>query len=149
GLPEDDPSGRSHTEEQLDRLMPQAIEVDPACLLKGMDLCHLGFWLGLGSYFVPDDERLPPLSEAVLAAPLADGRLERRARVKPVRHSSFHTTFNVLEGLRIARDRGVVAGPIFAESEARTLEFMLDHRLYRSDRTGEVVEERFTHLTYP
>jgi hypothetical protein len=26
---------------------------------------------------------------------------------------------------------------------------MLAHRLYRSDHTGEVVSERFTHLTYP
>jgi hypothetical protein len=26
---------------------------------------------------------------------------------------------------------------------------MLAHRLYRSDRTGEVIPERFTHLTYP
>ena len=26
---------------------------------------------------------------------------------------------------------------------------MLEHRLYRSDRTGEVISERFTQLTYP
>jgi hypothetical protein len=26
---------------------------------------------------------------------------------------------------------------------------MLSHRLYRSDRTGEVISERFTQLTYP
>ena len=26
---------------------------------------------------------------------------------------------------------------------------MLSHRLYRSDRTGEVISDRFTHLTYP
>jgi hypothetical protein len=26
---------------------------------------------------------------------------------------------------------------------------MLEHRLYRSDKTGEVISERFTHLTYP
>jgi hypothetical protein len=26
---------------------------------------------------------------------------------------------------------------------------MLAHELYRSDRTGEVITDRFTHLTYP
>ena len=26
---------------------------------------------------------------------------------------------------------------------------MLAHRLYRSDKTGEVITQRFTHLTYP
>lgn len=149
GLPEEHPSGRAHTEEQLDHLMPPGVEVDPARLLKGMDLCHLGFWLGLGSYFCPEDERLGPLSEAVLGAQLDDGGWNCRVRVKSVRHSSFHTTFNVLEGLRIAFERGVVGERVFRESEARAVELMLAHRLYRSDRTGEVIQERFTHLTYP
>ena len=65
------------------------------------------------------------------------------------RHSSFNTTFNVLEGLRIAAERGAVEERAFRDSEARALEFMLAHRLYRSDKTGEVISERFTHLTYP
>jgi hypothetical protein len=148
GLPEDHPSGRAHTEEQLARLVP-ADDLDPVRLLKRMDLCHLGFWLGLGSYFLPGDERLRPLSEAVLTAQLDDGGWNCRARVRPTRHSSFHTTFNVLEGLRVAFEHGVVAEPAFRASEARALEFVLAHRLYRSDRTGEVIQERFTHLTYP
>jgi hypothetical protein len=65
------------------------------------------------------------------------------------RHSSFHTTFNVLENLRIAAQRGIVPTDAFSEAEARAAEFMLSHRLYRSDRTGEVISDRFTHLTYP
>ena len=149
GLPDDHPSGRTHTDEQLARLVPSTAEIDAARLLKGMDLCHLGFWLGLGSYFVPADERVGLLAEAVLAAQLDDGGWNCRARVRPVRHSSFHTTFNVLEGLRIARERGIVSEAVFRGSEARALELMLAHRLYRSDRTGEVIEDRFTHLTYP
>ena len=65
------------------------------------------------------------------------------------RHSSFHTTFNVLENLRIAAARGAVSERAFREAEARAAEFMLEHQLYRSDKTGEVICERFTHLTYP
>ncbi|MET0201631.1 MAG: hypothetical protein ABW245_07235 [Gaiellaceae bacterium] len=65
------------------------------------------------------------------------------------RHSSFHTTFNVLEGLRIAAARGAIPEPGFREAEARAAELMLQHRLFHSDRTGEVISERFTHLTYP
>ncbi len=37
----------------------------------------------------------------------------------------------------------------FRAAEARAAEFMLAHRLYRSDHTGEVISERFTQLTYP
>ena len=65
------------------------------------------------------------------------------------RHSSFHTTFNVLENLRIAAAARVVSERAFRDAEAAAVEFILAHRLYRSDRTGEVISERFTHLTYP
>jgi hypothetical protein len=37
----------------------------------------------------------------------------------------------------------------FRDAEARALEFMLADSLYRSDKTGEVITQRFTHLTYP
>ena len=36
-----------------------------------------------------------------------------------------------------------------AARRIRIPKFMLSHRLYRSDRTGEVISARFTHLTYP
>jgi hypothetical protein len=150
GLPEDHPSGRATTERILARLMPPGEEVDGAFLLKRMDLCHLGFWTGLGTYFLRDDARLAPLAETVLSAQLEDGGWNCQIRNKPhTRHGSFHTTFNVLEGLRIAAERGAVAEQDFRDSEARALEFMLAHRLYRSDKTGEVITDRFTHLTYP
>ncbi|MGZ8783404.1 MAG: hypothetical protein ACXWZB_07905, partial [Gaiellaceae bacterium] len=64
-------------------------------------------------------------------------------------HSSFNTTFNVLENLRIAVDRGAAPRGEFKRAESRAIEFMLAHRLYRSDKSGEVVAERFTHLSYP
>jgi hypothetical protein len=55
----------------------------------------------------------------------------------------------VLEGLRIAAARGAIDLEAFREAEARALEFVLAHRLYRSHRTGEVIADRFTHFTYP
>lgn len=118
-------------------------------MVARLDLCHIGFWLGIGSYFLPGDQRLGPISESVFSSQLDDGGWNCRVRVRTVRHSSFHTTLNVLEGLRIAFERGIVGESAFRESEARALEFMLAHHLYRSDRTGEVIQERFTHLTYP
>ena len=130
--------------------MPRNEAVDGEYLLKRVDLCHLGFWLGLGAYFLKEDPRLPGLGAAVLGAQFADGGWNCHMRNYPSRtHSSFHTTFNVLENLRIAAGRGIVSDDAFRASEARAAEFILSHRLYRSDRTGEVISERFTHLTYP
>jgi hypothetical protein len=136
GLPEDDAGARSDAERQLARL-------EGLDLLKRMDLCHVGFWLGLGAYFLGEDPRLGRLAEAILSVQYADGGWNCQMRNYPDRlHSSFNTTFNVLEGLRIA-------GVDYQDAEARALEFILAHRLYRSDKTGEVISERFTDLTYP
>jgi hypothetical protein len=150
GLPEDDAGARADTNRLLTRFMPTGEDVDGAFLLRRVDLCHLGFWLGLGAYFLPGDPRLAGLAETVLSAQLEDGGWNCHVRRRPdTSHSSFHTTFNVLENLRIATGTGVVRKETFEDAEARALEFMLAHRLYRSDRTGEVIADRFTHLTYP
>ena len=68
GLPGGHPAGKAPVERLLDRFMPPGEEVDQAFVLKRVDLCHLGFWLGLGAHFLGDDPRLPPLGEAVLSA---------------------------------------------------------------------------------
>jgi hypothetical protein len=150
GIPEEHPSGRMTTEREFRAHISADDNVDGARLLKGMDLCHLGFMLGLGAYFMPGDVRLASLAEVVMSAQYDDGGWNCQLRNYPERrHSSFNTTFNVLEGLRLAYERGAVSESAFRESEARALEFMLAHRLYRSHRTGEVSSERFTHLTYP
>jgi hypothetical protein len=150
GVPERHPSARAPIERLLGRFMPAGEGVDPAFLLRRVDLCHLGFWLGLAAYFLPGDTRLRPLVEAVLSAQYEDGGWNCQMRTYPNRlHSSFNTTLNVLENLRIAAKRGVAPEGAFKTAEAQAIEFMLAHRLYRSDKTGGVITERFAHLTYP
>lgn len=149
GMPAD-PSLRVAVESQIGRLMPHGKEVDTALLLRRMDLCHLGFWLRYASYFVAPDPRLAPLAETLLAAQMEDGGWNCRIRAVPsTRHSSFHTTFNVLEGLREAASARVIGEKRLRQAEARALEFMLAHRMYRSDKTGDVISDRFLHLTFP
>jgi hypothetical protein len=136
GLPADHAGAQEDTDRHLGRI--EALDLN-----KRMDLCHVGFWLGLGAYFLGDDPRLPRLAQFVLGAQYADGGWNCQMRNYPDRlHSSFNTTFNVLEGLRLA-------GVDCADAERRALEFVLDHRLFRSDSTGEMISERFTDLTYP
>lgn len=150
GLPEGHPSAREPVARLLDRFMPLGEAVDGAFLLRRVDLCHLGFWLGLGAHVLGDDPRLPGLGKAVLSAQYEDGGWNCQMRNYPERrHSSFNTTFNVLENARIAASQGAIAASAFREAEARAVEFMLVHRMYRSDKTGKVVADRFAHLTYP
>jgi hypothetical protein len=149
GLPEDHPAGRAPVARLLDRFMPPG-EEDGAFLLKRVDLCHLGFWAGLGEHFLdgdPGSHRWPGRCSTRSSRTAAG--TATCAEPPGTRHSSFHTTFNVLEALAVAAARGAVDEASFREAEARAAELMLAHRLYRSDRTGEVISERFTHLTYP
>jgi hypothetical protein len=124
--------------------------VEPGVLKQRLDLCHVGFWLRIGSALLPGDERLTAMAEVVFDLQMADGGWNCRIRNYPnTTHSSFHTTFNVLDGLREAAEAGVVERARFEAAEARALEFMLAHRLYKSDKTGAVIHERMTHLTFP
>lgn len=87
--------------------------------------------------------------------PDCGSRCRRHSRPKP-HHSSFHTTLNVLEGLphayieRYASEADQSkrrAEVLLAEQNA--LELLLQHRLYKSDKTGEIIHPKFTLLSYP
>jgi len=150
GMPPEGDPFRTAFEQVVGKLMPKGREVSRKVLTTQMDLCHLGFWLRIGAHFLPDDERLRPLADVILSMQLADGGWNCRIRMKPkTKHSSFHTTFNVLEGLREAATAGILPLNAFEEAQARALEFMLQHKMYRSDKTGEIVDERFTDLAFP
>lgn len=150
GLPEDHPAPRAPVQGIIGRLMPPGQPVDRKVLLTRMDLCHLGFWLGLGSTYLAGDPRLPPLAETIVSVQLADGGWNCHIRNRPsTTHSSFHTTLNILENLRIGNACGVVERAAFIASEEKAIAFLLAHRLYRSHTTGEVADHRFALLTYP
>jgi hypothetical protein len=150
GVPESHSAARLPMERLLGRFLPKGEGTDPEYLLKRVDLCHLGFWLGLTAYFLPEDPRVRPLGQAVLAAQYDDGGWNCQMRNYPERrHSSFNTTLNVLENLRLATARSVIAEADARAAEDRAVELMLAHHLYRSDKTGAVIADRFTRLTYP
>lgn len=150
GIPPDHPPIRDAARQFLHHhLTPERI-AEKRWLLTRLDLCHVGFWLRIGAYFLPGDPRIAHLAGIALQEQMADGGWNCRRRNYPnTSHGSFHTTFNILEGLSEAAQAGIAPEGVFRESEARGLEFMLAHRMYRSDKTGEIVKERFTDLTFP
>ncbi len=150
GFPSDFEPVRRAALSFMERNLTRERAVDERWLLNSMDLCHLGFWLRIGATFGFDEDRLASMAQVVMGAQMPDGGWNCRTRTDPkTRHGSFHTTFNVLEGLRAVASEAVVDFATFRASEAGALEFMLRHQMYRSDRTGEIVNERFIHLTFP
>jgi hypothetical protein len=135
---------------QISNLLPPGRSVELRVLKERLDLCHVGFWLRIGSAFLPDDQRLQAMAEVIFELQMADGGWNCRIRNYPnTTHSSFHTTFNILEGLREAAAARAVEQARFDAAEARALEFMLAHRMYKSDKTGAVISENMTRLTFP
>ncbi len=115
---------------------------------KGGETCVTGMTLAIAAYFGLRDERLHSLVEHLLRAQLPDGGWNCRW-VNGSEHGSFHTTVSVLEGLmeyeRLHPERAFGVRP--AQADGR--EFFLQHRLFRSHRTGAIADSVMTRFSFP
>jgi hypothetical protein len=105
--------------------------------------CINGVALAVGVYFGED---VDGIAERLLDEQLDDGgwncMAEHGATV-----SSFHTTICVLEGLSAWQAGGSFDG--IASALARGEDYLLDRGLFRSRSTREIVDPRFTMLSFP
>ena len=66
---------------------------------------------------------------------------------KRQRYSSFNTTISVLEGLLLWRRR--TGSTLADEAMATGREVLLAHEMFRSHRTGRVINEAWTRFSFP
>jgi hypothetical protein len=112
------------------------------------ETCITGMVLSILSYFAYDDDRLDTIADHLLAQQMPDGGWNCRRRFGAT-HASVHTTISVLEGLRLyEHQRRRKLRPVRA-AQRRGREFLLMHRLFRSDRTGEIIKPVFTRFAFP
>ena len=112
------------------------------------ETCVNGMLLALLSYFQFPDERVHSVADFLFRDQMADGGWNCE-RVKGATHSSFHTTISVLEGLtEYAATYPQAAAAVKSATEAAQA-FLLEHRLYRSHRTGEIVDPALTRMHFP
>ena len=114
------------------------------------DLCVNGMFLNYASYFGTPEEDLVSIVDQLLREHLADGGFNCRSNREEVKHSSTHSTISILEGIQEyqANSYTYQLKPLLAAAEAAR-EFLLQHRLFRSDRTGEVINKKWLMLSYP
>ena len=151
GVPRDCAGARRGTRVALDGLY--GLEAGDSLYKRtnDFDQCVSGMLVRLACYFGVGAARVNVMVQSLLENRMPDGgwncRIKRRPR--PV-HSSFHTTINVLEGLREAAEQetGAHAEKI-REAEAGAREMLLRHGLFRSHRTGLIIDKRWTLLSYP
>ena len=114
------------------------------------DICINGMVLNYASYFKAKEEQLKSLVDYLLDNQMPDGGYNCLSTRKGAVHSSLHTTLSVLEGLYEFRKQGYRYR--FNEIkivEKQCAEFILLHKLYKSDRTGKTIRNEFTRLPYP
>lgn len=113
---------------------------------KFAERCVNGMVLSVASYFDVPDRRVTSIAELLLGVPLADGGWNCED-YRGATHSSFHTTISVLEGLLEWKRR---SGTSEADAAiARGQEFLLQHEMFKSHRTGGVINEAWTAFHFP
>jgi hypothetical protein len=105
--------------------------------------CINGRILGIGSYFKEPNDAL---ANQLLGEQLEDGGWNCEAPKS--RCSSFHTTICVLEGL-VDYERAGRKSAAVTKARKRGENYLLERRMFRSLRTGEVIDKRWLRFSFP
>ncbi len=145
GLPPQNPSGHAGCAALVDG--SQWFEdgsVGPWSARK-TDTCVCGMFLGLLEYFDHDaTEERHGLLKFILEEQKSDGGWNCRADSNV---SSVHTTISVLEGLALVEANE--HSKAVDETIRRGQEYLLERKLFRSLRTGEVIHPNFKKFSFP
>jgi hypothetical protein len=105
--------------------------------------CINGRILGIGTYFKEPNDAL---ATQLLNEQLEDGGWNCEAPKSKC--SSFHTTICVLEGL-LEYERAGGKSAAITKARKRAENYLLERRMFRSLRTGEIICKRWLGFSYP
>jgi hypothetical protein len=110
------------------------------------ETCITGMVLSLLSHFEIDDDRVDTVARHLLQKQMPDGGWNCR---RGATHSSMNTTISALEGLQLYQTHHRKHVSTIADAQRRAREFLLEHRLFRSHRTGAIIKPEFTRFAFP
>ena len=117
---------------------------------KKSDVCVNGMFLNYASYFLTKEDKLKSIVDFLLSEHMKDGGFNCNSNTKGAIHSSMHSTISVLEGiLEYAKNGYGYRLEELQEAEDKSRTFLLQHRLFRSDRTGNIIDKKMLMLSYP
>ena len=105
--------------------------------------CINGRILATGAYF---GEPSKPLLNRLLGEQMDDGGWNCEAPKSKC--SSFHSTICVLEGL-LEYEKACGWSPSVTKARARAHDYLLERRMFRSLRSGEVIDRSWTRFQFP
>lgn len=114
------------------------------------DICVNGMFLNYASFFGTPEKDLYSVIDYLLANIMPDGGFNCEAKRTGSAHSSMHTTISVLEGIWEFLKAGYqYRREDLVKAKKDGEEFLLMHRLYKSDKTGEIIDKKWTMLSFP
>jgi hypothetical protein len=124
--------------------------IDPRKSFLQSDVCINGMFLNYASYFGMKVEGLKSIIDFILSQQLKDGGFNCHSNTKGAVHSSLHTTLSILEGIfEYSNNNYTYRLSELKKAENESVEFMLEHKLYQSHRTGKTIDQKMLMLSYP
>jgi hypothetical protein len=124
--------------------------INPKKSLPASDICICGMFLNYASYFGVKENDLESIVDFILSEQMSDGGFNCQSNRKGAVHSSLHSTLSVIEGILEYNQKGYtyrIKELKTAEEESR--QFILEHNLFKSDKTGEIIDHKMLMLSYP
>jgi hypothetical protein len=124
--------------------------INPSTTIEQSDVCMTGMFLNGASYFRANERALRSIVDFILSQQLNDGGFNCQFNRAGAVHSSLHSTISVIEGINEYAHSGYTyrLGEL-QKAERESREFILLHRLFRSDHSGEVIDKKMLRLSYP
>ncbi|MEW1954433.1 hypothetical protein [Terrabacter sp. NPDC080008] len=126
--------------------------VNPSARHEPSDACVNGMALNYASWFWADADDLRSVVDYLLRQRVTDGgfNCKHHEPDDAVHHSSVHTTVCVIEGITTYLHSGFAyRRDELEQARSTAVEFLLRHRLFRSERTGAPIDSELTRLHFP
>jgi len=124
--------------------------VNPSKTINNSDICINGMFLNYACYFKIHKDPLKSIVDFLIDSQMGDGGFNCQSNRGGAVHSSLHSTISVLEGFLEYSSNGYkyrLSDLTHIEPEAR--EFILQHKMFRSDKTNEIIDKKMLMLSYP
>lgn len=114
------------------------------------DICINGMVLNYSSYFKFPENFLTSIVDYLINNQMKDGGYNCMSPRSGAVHSSLHTTLSVLEGFYEFRRNGYTYKiKEIKNIEKDCLEFIFQHKLYKSDKSGKIINKDFLKFPFP
>ena len=124
--------------------------INAARALVESDVCVNGMFLNYASYFESEESELKSIVDFIILQQLPDGGFNCRFNRHGAKHSSLHSTLSVIEGVLEYEKNGYsYRVEELKKDELESREFILEHKLFKSDKTGDIIDKKMLTLSYP